>query len=179
VSGREPASGPATDSDGAPSVRLRAMRWWDIAEIVPMERTLFGPTAWSAELFWAELAHPRLRQYLVVEDGHGALLGYAGVQVGGPEADVQTIAVSPVAQGRGVGGILLRELIARAARAGATGLLLEVRADNGPAIALYTRHGFTRISIRRRYYQPGDVDAWVMRLRPLPRPDDLGATLPG
>ena len=52
-------------------------------------------------------------------------------------------------------------------RAGATSLLLEVRADNAPAIALYERHGFDRIAVRRRYYQPGDVDAWVMRLRPL------------
>ena len=27
--------------------------------------------------------------------------------------------------------------------------------------------GFERIAVRRRYYQPEDVDAWVMRLRPL------------
>lgn len=175
MSGRGPATVPG---GGGPSIRLRMMRWWDIAEIIPIERELFGPTAWSAELFWAELAHPQLRQYLIAEDDHGTLLGYAGVQFGGAEADVQTLAVSPAAQGRGLGGILLRDLIARAFRAGATSLLLEVRADNEPAIALYDRHGFTRISIRRRYYQPGDVDAWVMRLRPLPRPDGTGATLP-
>jgi len=45
-------------------------------------------------------------------------------------------------------------------------VLLEVRADNETAIRLYRRHGFEQISVRRRYYQPGDIDALVMQLRP-------------
>ena len=45
--------------------------------------------------------------------------------------------------------------------------MLEVRADNAAAIRLYRRHGFERLAVRRGYYQPGDVDAWVMRLRPV------------
>jgi ribosomal-protein-alanine N-acetyltransferase len=40
-----------------------------------------------------------------------------------------------------------------------------VRADNAPALALYARHGFQELSVRRRYYQPGDVDALVLRRR--------------
>ena len=90
------------------------------------------------------------------------------------DADVQTIGVAPRAQGRGVGTRLLRALTDRAARGGAASLLLEVRADNAPAIALYTREGFERVAVRRRYYQPGDVDALVMRLRPLPAPVPAG-----
>jgi ribosomal-protein-alanine N-acetyltransferase len=46
--------------------------------------------------------------------------------------------------------------------------VLEVRADNEPAIALYRREGFERIAVRRRYYEPEGVDAWIMRRRPLP-----------
>ena len=37
------------------------------------------------------------------------------------------------------------------------------RSYNGVAIALYERHGFTRIGLRRHYYQPSGVDAVVMR----------------
>jgi ribosomal-protein-alanine N-acetyltransferase len=44
--------------------------------------------------------------------------------------------------------------------------MLEVRSDNGPAIALYDRFGFERISSRTDYYGPS-VDALIMRLRPL------------
>ncbi|WP_088289689.1 ribosomal protein S18-alanine N-acetyltransferase [Kineosporia sp. A_224] len=148
-------------------VRLRPMRWWDVAAVHALEQTLFGATAWTAEAFWSELAHPDTRTYLVAEGPAGDLLGYAGVMTVSADADVQTIAVAPAAQGRGLGGTLLEALVERARAAGATSLLLEVRADNAPAIALYERHGFDRIAVRRRYYQPGDIDAWVMRLRPL------------
>lgn len=152
-------------------IRLRPMRWWDVPEILPLERELFGPSAWTAETFWSELAHPQTRWYVVAHRPPGSaasgLIGYAGLLAPGPEADVQTIAVAPNAQGRGVGGVLIDALIEQARCRGAAGLLLEVRADNEPAIALYTGRGFERIAIRRRYYQPEDVDAWVMRLRPL------------
>jgi ribosomal-protein-alanine N-acetyltransferase len=147
---------------------IRELRWWDVAAVAPLERELFGPTAWSAEVFWAELAQHGTRWYVVAEDG-GVLLGYAGLLHSGAEADVQTIAVVPAAQGRGIGARLLRALLGEAARRGCTSVMLEVRADNAAAVALYERFGFERISVRRGYYQPGSVDAWVMRLRPLPR----------
>jgi ribosomal-protein-alanine N-acetyltransferase len=152
-------------------MRLAALRWWDVETLLPLERHLFGATAWTAEMFWAELAHPGTRWYVRASDDDGEVIGYAGLLVPGPEADVQTIAVAPAAQGRGVGGTLLDALITRARERGATSLMLEVRADNPPAIRLYEKRGFERIAIRRRYYQPGDVDAWVMRLRPLPAGD--------
>jgi len=147
---------------------LRPLRWWDVGAVVPLERDLFGATAWSPEVFWAELAQERTRWYVVAEDGAGGLLGYAGLLHNGAEADVQTIAVAPAARRRGVGALLLRALLGEAARCGCTSVMLEVRADNAGAIALYERFGFERISVRRGYY-PGGVDAWVMRLRPLPR----------
>ena len=147
------------------SVAVRPLRWWDLADVVPLERELFGPTAWSPEVFWSELAQVESRWYAAAEHA-GRLVGYAGLMAGGAEADVQTVAVAPGAQRLGVGTALLTALLDEAVRRRAAAVLLEVRADNAPAIALYERHGFERISVRRRYYQPGDVDAWVMRLRP-------------
>jgi ribosomal-protein-alanine N-acetyltransferase len=151
-------------------VRLRRMRWWDVEAVQALDAEVFGATAWSAAMFWSELAAGESRWYVVAETPDGALAGYGGLLAGGSEADVQTLAVAPRLQGRGIGTLLLRALTAEAARRGATSLLLEVRADNEAAIALYTRQGFERISLRRRYYQPGDLDAWVMRRRPLPAP---------
>jgi ribosomal-protein-alanine N-acetyltransferase len=151
---------------------LRPMRWWDVEPILPLEQELFGSGAWSAETFWSELAHPESRWYVVatLASDPDRPLGYAGLLAPGGEADVQTIAVAASAQRRGIGRTLLEALITRAARRSATSLLLEVRADNDPAIALYQQRGFERIAIRRRYYQPEDVDAWVMRLRPVGDP---------
>jgi ribosomal-protein-alanine N-acetyltransferase len=145
------------------------MRWWDVEQVLVLERELFGPSAWSAETFWSELAHPESRWYVVagLPAEPEVLVGYAGLLAGDTEADVQTIAVASQVQGRGVGGVLVDALIGQARQRSASALLLEVRADNEPAIALYAKRGFERIAVRRRYYQPEDVDAWVMRLRPL------------
>ena len=96
---------------------------------------------------------------------YGAIAGYAGLDVSGDVADVMTIATAHDHQGRGTGRALLDELGRRAAGRGVEALLLEVRADNGAARRLYDRAGFEVISVRRRYYQPGDVDALVMRLQ--------------
>ena len=41
--------------------------------------------------------------------------------------------------------------------------VLEVRADNTAAIGLYARYGFQEVHRRRGYYQPGAVDALIMR----------------
>ncbi|PIE27198.1 MAG: ribosomal-protein-alanine N-acetyltransferase [Micrococcales bacterium] len=143
------------------------MRWWHLDQVLALEHQLFHPDRWSAETFWAELAAPG-RSYLVAVGPDEHVIGYAGLSVSGPSADVQTVAVAPSARGCGLGRALLDRLICGATQAGAGELLLEVRADNAPAQRLYAEAGFERIGIRRKYYQPEGVDALVLRLRPLP-----------
>ena len=144
--------------------RLRRMRWWDVAAAHALETVLF-PDPWTAETFWSELAHvPETRYYVVAEDG-GGLAGYAGLAVVAGQADVQTLAVAADRQRHGLGRALLDDLVAEARRRGATQVLLEVRAENERAQALYRAAGFERIGVRRGYYQPGGTDALVLRLR--------------
>jgi ribosomal-protein-alanine N-acetyltransferase len=146
------------------TVSLRDLHWTDIDDVVALEAELFPDDAWTAASLWAELAARPRRSYVVAEDGGDGLLGYGGVDLGGEVADVMTMAVAPAAQGRGLGRRLLEELVARAAADHAAYLMLEVRADNEAARKLYGSRGFETLTIRRRYYQPGDVDAHVMRL---------------
>jgi ribosomal-protein-alanine N-acetyltransferase len=145
------------------ALTLREMTWRDIPVLVELERELFAGDSWSEQSWWAELAGRPRRSYVVGEQG-GALVGYAGVDRGGEIADVMTIAVAPPAQGKGLGAVLLDWLIGEARRGGAEHLMLEVRADNVAAQRLYTKAGFVMTSVRRRYYQPADVDAQIMRL---------------
>ena len=143
---------------------LRQMRWWDVEEVASIETDLF-PDPWSVETFWSELAHvPESRHYVVAETG-GAVVGYAGLMTGSGQADVQTLAVARDQQGSGLGARLLDALLAEARERGASTVLLEVRAENMAAQALYARAGFERIGIRRGYYRPGGTDALVLRLR--------------
>ena len=143
---------------------LRRMRWWDVGAAHRIETGLF-PDAWSVEMFWSELAHvPQTRHYLVA-DLDGEVVGYAGLVCTGYQADVQTLAVAPGEQRSGLGARLLDALLAEARRREAGEVLLEVRADNDAAQALYARAGFERIGVRRGYYPPGGTDAYVLRLR--------------
>ncbi|MEU2180654.1 GNAT family N-acetyltransferase [Streptomyces thermolilacinus] len=168
------------------------MRWWDIAPVLDLERELFPEDAWSEGMFWSELAHARgprsTRRYIVAEEpaagpaeepGDGPaeepgdasggslparIVGYAGLAAAGGLGDVQTIAVARDQWGTGLGARLLTELLHHATAFECEEVLLEVRVDNTRAQRLYERFGFEPIGFRRGYYQPGNVDALVMRL---------------
>jgi ribosomal-protein-alanine N-acetyltransferase len=146
-----------------PETTLREMTWRDIPALGALEPALFADDAWPEQTWWAELAARPRRSYVIGEQS-GTVVGYAGVDCGGEVADVMTIAVAPPAQGQGLGAVLLHWLIAEARRAGAEHLMLEVRADNVVAQRLYRTAGFAMLSVRRNYYQPGDVDALIMRM---------------
>ena len=144
-------------------ITLERMRWWHVAELMPIERAVFQPEPWSERLFWSELGQLDTRHY-VVAVSHGAVVGYAGLCDYPDEAFVQTIAVAPAAQGQGLGARLVEDLLEEAARRRQRTVSLEVRADNEPAQRLYAAHGFTRTGVRRGYY-PGGVDALVLTRR--------------
>ncbi|MEZ7004507.1 ribosomal protein S18-alanine N-acetyltransferase [Streptomyces sp. AD55] len=177
---------------GPVTAELREMRWWDIDPVLRLERELFPEDAWSRGMFWSELAHARgpgaTRRYVVAvvpaaaaadDDGEGedegegegegeAIVGYAGLTASGDQADVQTIAVARAHWGTGLGARLLTELLRAATAFDCAEVLLECRVDNTRARKLYERFGFEAIGVRRGYYQPGNVDALVMRLTTAP-----------
>jgi ribosomal-protein-alanine N-acetyltransferase len=79
-------------------------------------------------------------------------VGFALARSTGLEAELLLLATRPRARGRGVGGALLRAVVAEAAGRGVKDLHLEVRAGN-EAIRLYSREGFTKVGERRGYYR--------------------------
>ncbi|NDZ78995.1 ribosomal protein S18-alanine N-acetyltransferase [Streptomyces sp. SID10853] len=143
------------------------MRWWDIAPVLELEHELFPDDAWSEGMFWSELAHARgadaTRRYVVAETAD-RIVGYAGLSAVGGMGDVQTIASARDQWGTGLGAELLSDLLKHATAFECAEILLEVRVDNIRAQKLYERFGFEPIGFRRGYYQPGNVDALVMRL---------------
>nr|WP_189305843.1 GNAT family N-acetyltransferase [Streptomyces albospinus] len=159
------------------------MRWWDLEPVLELERVLFPEDAWSPGMFWSELAHARgplaTRRYLVAElavpprsgagegwsgDGRGGrIVGYGGLAAIDGTGDIQTIATARDQWGTGLGARLLSELLGAATDFECHEVLLEVRVDNARARRLYERFGFEPIGFRRGYYQPGNVDALVMR----------------
>ncbi|NVN57259.1 GNAT family N-acetyltransferase [bacterium Scap17] len=99
------------------------------------------------------------------------LIGFVVLARGPFEAEIEAITVHAAQRGQGVGARLLAAAIARARDwqrdSGLERLLLEVRASNAAAAALYAKAGFTRDGVRKGYYplaEGGREDAWLMSL---------------
>jgi [ribosomal protein S18]-alanine N-acetyltransferase len=95
------------------------------------------------------------------------LLGYLVAMTGVDEVHLLNITVAPVHQRQGWARFMLDALVHWSRGQGAQWLWLEVRAGNAPARALYVRHGFREVGLRRGYYPAGGLareDAVVMSL---------------
>ncbi|WP_420114368.1 ribosomal protein S18-alanine N-acetyltransferase [Pseudactinotalea sp.] len=139
---------------------LRPLRSEDVDRVLELEAVLFGLGAWTRGIYEEELRAPG-RAYVAIEES-GRLVGYAGASLA-EESHVMTIGVAPEARRRGHASRMLAELMAQARSHGATSMLLEVRADDDGAQALYRRFGFEQIGLRPGYYQLEGVDGVVMR----------------
>lgn len=129
------------------------MREADLAAVLEIER-LASPSPWTPGLFLHEL-QLEFSRLVLVRDRRGTVLGYACWWEVAQEVHVLNVAVHPSHRRRGLGRALVERMVAVGEAAGATIAGLEVRADNGSAIALYEGCGFARVGERRDYYGPG------------------------
>ncbi len=113
---------------------------------------------WPRQTFVDELTRPHGR--LVVAEFAGVVVGYANYWIVVDEVHLLAIAVHPDHRRRGLGAVLLADVLAAGAEARV--ITLEVRAGNTPAIALYRRHGFVPVATRGGYYGGDGEDALVM-----------------
>ena len=134
---------------------IRAATGDDLAGVLALEVELFGADAWSEQTVLATLARGRV---LVAEDE--ALLGYVVMADAGDVSDLERIGVRRDHQRAGLASALLDAALREA---GPDRVLLEVRADNEPALAFYARTGFAEIDRRSRYFRDG-TDALVLEL---------------
>jgi ribosomal-protein-alanine N-acetyltransferase len=81
-----------------------------------------------------------------------------------PEVELESLAVAVAYRRRGLAGALLRAVTAAVTALGAEYLVLEVRASNAAALALYRAVGFQGTGIRRAYYTAPAEDAVLMQL---------------
>lgn len=105
--------------------------------------------SWSAKEF-SDLLESKLTCF--VNRGDSFALG----RVVGPEAELLTIAVPPLSQGKGLGRAILGQLEDAFKSRGVTEVFLEVSERNLRAINLYRSEGYVDISRRESYYTHAD-----------------------
>jgi ribosomal-protein-alanine N-acetyltransferase len=144
----------------------------DIPAVHAIESASF-PTPWPPYAFRQELETNRLARYIVVRAG-GRVIAYAGIWLMVDEAHVTTFAVLPAYRRRGIGGLLLVELMELSADLGAVVCTLEVRLSNAGARQLYQAFGFKPVGVRPRYYTDNGEDALIMTTDRLETPEMQG-----
>lgn len=142
--------------------RLRAVDPADAEDVATLQRACFDDQ-WSAESVARLLTGPANLSLLAEQDGTiaGFLIGQCVVDT----AEVLAVAVAANRRREGWGGSLMSGFEALAAASGAERVILDVAADNAPAIALYGARGYATAARRDRYYVTGrahPVDALVM-----------------
>ncbi|WP_293954516.1 ribosomal protein S18-alanine N-acetyltransferase [uncultured Corynebacterium sp.] len=144
---------------------LRELRREDAARCAELEKQLFpGDNPWPRDVFAVEFSHPTNFYLGAFDDGY--LVAYAGLAMMGPtedpEFEIHTVGVAPEYQRKGLGRVLMDQMMHTADSLDGP-VFLEVRTDNEPAIKMYEAFGFTTLATRKNYYRPSGADAFTMQ----------------
>ncbi len=131
---------------------LRPARPADLAALLPLLRAFYAEEGLTlhprVEAALADLlSEPRHGRLFVAERG-GALVGYVALtygyslELGGKDAFVDELFVTPSARGQGIGRALLAAALAGARELGVGQVLLEVAEPDAAKLAFYAAAGF-------------------------------------
>jgi ribosomal-protein-alanine N-acetyltransferase len=129
---------------------------------------ILGIQAESPEIAqWSKSAYERLAEQNMAgwaAELEGAVSGFITARQAGDDIEILNFAVRHDARRRGVGGLLLNEVLDWARTARAEKIYLEVRESNHAARRFYERHGFGETGRRPRYYNGPIEDALLLAL---------------
>lgn len=131
----------------------------DLPALAALERQCFS-VPWTEAQLMSQL--PDSGHCFLVAEGEGELLGYVGMVFVLDEGYISNVATAPAARRQGIGSALIGALLERAQALSLSFVTLEVRQSNEPAKALYAKHGFAAVGLRKNYYQRPMEDAVLM-----------------
>ena len=141
-----------------------------IEAVVNIELLVQPHDAWTYQTLVEMLAQDSMDMLMIYEQEDKAdnnkVIGYCLYQVIFEQAEILRIGTHPDYQRQGIASQIFAQLNEELISNQVESLLLEVRADNAPAIALYEQQAFAVIHTRKNYYQVPHqpaVDALIMQ----------------
>ena len=141
-----------------------------IEAVADIELLVQPHDAWTYQTLVEMLAQDSMHMLMVYEQEDKAdnnkVIGYCLYQVIFEQAEILRIGTHPDYQRQGIASQIFAQLNKELMSNQVESLLLEVRADNAPAIALYEQQAFAVIHTRKNYYQVPHqpaVDALIMQ----------------
>ena len=145
-------------------VRVRRMGPDDVEAVVALAATLTTAPHWSADVYLAAVnPGTTLRRVALVAEVDSQIAGFVVASVIAPQAELESIALAAEFQRQGIARRLFEALAGELAAAGASEILLEVRASNKAALGLYRALGFQQTDKRANYYANPVEDALLLR----------------
>ena len=141
-------------------IKIGTARPEQLDRISEIERQCFS-LPWTPR----QLEHQMLADncvFYVAETENGDILGYVGMMFVLDEGYISNIATAPEHRRKGVADALLCALERFAREKELSFITLEVRESNSAAIALYSKHGFKSVGVRKNYYERPRENALLM-----------------
>ena len=130
----------------------------DLKDIAEIEKKLFGD-AWSEKMFAEHLEYnPQSVNLKAKVDGK--IAAYIVTSGMFETLDIDIVATDRDFQKQGLAQVLIDELTARTPDTDI--YMLEVRESNIPAISLYLKNGFEKVTVRKNYYTKPSENAIIM-----------------
>jgi len=130
----------------------------DISAVMKIERAVYT-SPWEEMVYRQALTTDHAYFDVAMYQNH--IIGYSGIWNFVDEIHLGTIVSHPTVRGKGIGELLLANVIGRAHTLKVKTVTLEVRPSNHPARALYEKYSFKEVGYRKKYYN-GKEDAIIM-----------------
>lgn len=142
-------------------LQIHKMRPEDIERVVEIENSSFS-CPWSKKSFMYALESDY--SYMITAKSSEKIFGYAGMYSVRGEGYIYNIAVDKYHRKRGIGTLLLSDLIRYSKESKLSFLSLEVRESNVSAIDLYLKLGFINQGVRKKFYDKPTENAVIMTI---------------
>lgn len=139
-------------------IKIDKMNLTDLDKISNILNTDFDDF-WNYNIFKTELENENSKYIVAKIDNE--IVGFAGIWIAIDEAHITNIVTKKNYRKKGIGKILLENLIMLSNKLHLNSITLEVKQSNIPAIKLYEKYGFENLGIRKNYYK-GNENAIIM-----------------
>ena len=137
-----------------------------VEAVAAIEAMIQRQDPWSNQILNELLEQDSIQLMIMNNRANDEVIGYCLYQVLFEQAEILRIGTHPDYQRQRIASQIFAKLNEVLETQQVEALLLEVRADNTAAIALYEQQGFTMIHRRKGYYQLGlqsAIDAIIMQ----------------
>jgi [ribosomal protein S18]-alanine N-acetyltransferase len=146
---------------------IRPMSTADLDRVLDLAGRLPGAPQWPLSAYETAIredSQPRRVALVAAGLAPGEIAGFVVASVVPPQSELESIAVAPESQRKGLGGLLFKALLVELRQLGVTELTLEVRSSNSAAIGFYKALGLHFTGLRPRYYVDPVENAVMMAL---------------